>query len=227
MSAYFDYELIAAHTPGQNTSNSAADALSCNTLLSYLSQVPTAAQLPSRVPLDLQLGFSTVQLSWKSPDWIAWYCNMIRRHYHHWHTHCNSVQVQYFSPSAFFHHPNVQFVTSLASQRVVHKSTTGYLSALRHLQTSFLAMDSLLNKMAVLNYVHKGEHSQALSGSNIPCTCPPITVDMKVARPVLLQHKHALDSVLAFLDQEKPQPYNPNADNLWSRGPSVRVRRLL
>ena len=78
MCAYFDFELIAAHTPGQE--NSAADALSRNALPSFFSQVPTAAQLPSQVPLDLKLGLNTVQPGWKSPDWTAWFCNTIRRH---------------------------------------------------------------------------------------------------------------------------------------------------
>ena len=78
MCAYFDFELIVAHTPGQE--NNAADALSRNALPSFFSQVPTAAQVPSQVPLDLQLGLSTIQPCWKSPDGTAWFCNILRRH---------------------------------------------------------------------------------------------------------------------------------------------------
>ena len=58
-SAYFDFELIASHTPGRE--NGVADALSCNALPSFFSQIPNAAHTPSPVPVDLQLGLSTAQ----------------------------------------------------------------------------------------------------------------------------------------------------------------------
>ena len=77
-SAFFDFELIAAHTPGQE--NGAADALSRNMLPSFLTQVPNAAHTPSQVPMDLQLGLSTTQPCWKSPEWTAWFTNTITRH---------------------------------------------------------------------------------------------------------------------------------------------------
>ena len=57
ISAFYDFELTATHTLGQE--NGAADALSRNAVSSFLSQVPTASRLPTHVPLDLCLGLST------------------------------------------------------------------------------------------------------------------------------------------------------------------------
>ena len=77
-SAIFDFELIASHTPGQE--NGPADALSRNMLPYFFSQVPTAALTPSHIPMQLQLGLGTVQPSWRSLDWTAWFSSILTKH---------------------------------------------------------------------------------------------------------------------------------------------------
>ena len=72
-----------------------------------------------------------------------------------------------------------QFVASLASQGVSHKSIKGYLSAIRHLQISSLGTDPLISGMVVLSYVLQGiKRSQAVAGTNNPRTRLPITAGL-------------------------------------------------
>ena len=75
MSAHFNFELVAQHTPGRE--NGPADALSRNDVHSFFSQVPSAASCPSAVPLGLRVGLSRAQPHWRSADWINWFRSTI------------------------------------------------------------------------------------------------------------------------------------------------------
>ena len=84
ISAYFQFEITAAHTPGED--NGATDALSRNNLSSFFSQVPSAALSPTQVPLELQLGLSTDKPAWRSREWTSRFSSTItqQRELMHW-----------------------------------------------------------------------------------------------------------------------------------------------
>ena len=89
---------------------------------------------------------------------------------------CSSMNI---SPLPIAQSYLCQFVASLASQGVAHKSIKSYLSAIRHLQISSLGTDPLISGMVVLIYVLHGiKRSQAVAGTNNPRTRLPITAGL-------------------------------------------------
>ena len=67
--AKYNTTLWAEHIPGGR--NGAADALSRNDHLSFLSQVPSARRTPSRIPPGLLQALVLRQPDWTSRSWTA------------------------------------------------------------------------------------------------------------------------------------------------------------
>ncbi len=67
--ARFDLKLRAVHLPGRD--NGAADALSCNDHMSFLSQVPSAHQAPTDIPHGLMKALVLDRPDWTSRSWTG------------------------------------------------------------------------------------------------------------------------------------------------------------
>ena len=67
LSARFDINVSVEHVKG--TLNSAADALSRNSLQAFFRVVPSAAQAPTPIPSALWELVVTLQPDWTSPGW--------------------------------------------------------------------------------------------------------------------------------------------------------------
>ena len=64
--AFFEFDILAVHTSGQR--NRGADAISCNNIEVFHSQVLYASREPLVVPVEVQLSLSIIRSCWRSPD---------------------------------------------------------------------------------------------------------------------------------------------------------------
>ena len=78
ISARFDFNVVARHTPG--VANVAADAISRNNLSLFRSQVPGASLLPTPVSPELASGLSSPSPAWRSKDWTSWLASILATH---------------------------------------------------------------------------------------------------------------------------------------------------
>lgn len=73
---YHQFWFVASHIPG--VENVLADAISRNNLSLFYSQVPQAAQTPTRIPLPL-IELLTLDASWTSTTWMELFSSTIQQ----------------------------------------------------------------------------------------------------------------------------------------------------
>ena len=142
LEAYYQFEHSVSHIP--KVLNRAADAISRDSLSTYMSVFPQASLHPVDIPLPLQTLLLNTTLSWTSSHWIELFTSTLLRA--HSSVDCQLLQAQpkwrylnFCNMAGVFPLPVTelsasQFVAHLPTQGLRAQSIAVYLSALRHLQ---------------------------------------------------------------------------------------------
>ena len=75
ITAKYNFDIVAIHTPGKL--NTIVDAISCNNMSLFRSQVPQASLQPILIPKQLVDCLSRAEPDWSSRDWTTWFASIL------------------------------------------------------------------------------------------------------------------------------------------------------
>lgn len=181
--AFFEFDILAVHAPGQR--NRGADAISCNNIEVFHSQVLYASREPSVVSVEVQLGLSIVGSCWRSPEWKIWFADSLAPSTVRAYTLAQERYAEFCLPPNYIpllplnENRLCRFSVWMAAQSISVRTIKSYLSGLRYLQMQRMGHDLQMSSMVTLHYMLQGvKRSQALAGVNVPWMKLPITMNI-------------------------------------------------